>query len=83
MTDGSGNVPATTVYVNQNLRIPVPDKKKPQIAFRPETRKTELAQVPSPPPSIAQGQKHLKKGALKSPFSYYHLNRSSVSHLIS
>jgi membrane-bound lytic murein transglycosylase D len=45
-----------TVYVNQNLRIPVPDKKKPQIAFRPETRKTELAQVPSPPPSVAEGQ---------------------------
>jgi membrane-bound lytic murein transglycosylase D len=45
-----------TVYVNQNLRIPVPDEKKPQIAVRPETRKTELAQVPSPPPSVAEGQ---------------------------
>jgi membrane-bound lytic murein transglycosylase D len=45
-----------TVYVNQNLRIPVPDEKKSQIAVRPETRKTELAQVPSPPPSVAEGQ---------------------------
>jgi membrane-bound lytic murein transglycosylase D len=45
-----------TVYVNQNLRIPVPDEKKPQIAVRPETRKTGLAPVPSPPTSVAEGQ---------------------------
>jgi membrane-bound lytic murein transglycosylase D len=46
-----------TVYVNQNLRIPLPEEKKPQIAVRPEIRKTELAQVPSPPPSVVEGQK--------------------------
>jgi membrane-bound lytic murein transglycosylase D len=46
-----------TVYVNQNLRIPLPDEKKPQLAVRPETRKAELAQVLSPPPSVVEGQK--------------------------
>ena len=45
-----------TIYVNQNLRIPLPEEKKPQIAVRPETRKTELAQVPPPPPSVVEGQ---------------------------
>jgi membrane-bound lytic murein transglycosylase D len=46
-----------TVYVNQNLRIPLPEEKKPQLAVRPEIRKTELARVPSPPPSVVEGQK--------------------------
>jgi len=45
-----------TVYVNQNLRIPVPNEKKPHMAVRPKTRKTVLAQVPSPLPSVAEGQ---------------------------
>ncbi len=45
-----------TVYVNQNLRIPVPDQKKPHMAVRPKTRKTGLAQVPSPLPSAAEDQ---------------------------
>lgn len=45
-----------TIYVNQNLRIPLPEEKKPQPAVRPETRKAVLAQVPSPPPSAVEGQ---------------------------
>ena len=45
-----------TVYVNQNLRIPLPEDSKPQIAAHPETRKTALAQVASPPSSDVDGQ---------------------------
>jgi membrane-bound lytic murein transglycosylase D len=45
-----------TVYVNQNLRIPLPEDSKPQIAAHPETRKTALAQVASPPSSDVEGQ---------------------------
>jgi peptidoglycan lytic transglycosylase D len=45
-----------TVYVNQNLRIPLPEEKIPQIVIRPKSRRTELAQVASPPPSAVDGQ---------------------------
>jgi membrane-bound lytic murein transglycosylase D len=45
-----------TVYVNQNLRIPLPEDSKPQLAAHPETRKTALAQVASPPSSDVDGQ---------------------------
>ena len=45
-----------TIFVSQNLRIPLPEEKKPRIAVHPETRKAELAQVPSSPPSVVEGQ---------------------------
>ena len=40
-----------TIFVSQNLRIPLPEEKKPQIAVGSENIKSERVQPPSPSPS--------------------------------
>ena len=45
-----------TIYVSQNLRIPLPEEKNPRIAVGSEKIKSERVQPPSPPPSENEKQ---------------------------